>query len=91
MDVLCSDKTGTLTLNKLTISEPWALSADEKSASSKSTTASSNTGCTDVIQDLIMTGALAAKRSGDQKDAIDQEQLTSQIGAEIHLKVALWC
>ncbi len=58
MDVLCSDKTGTLTLNKLQINEPWVL----EDAS----------GSEDMIQRLILLGALGAKQSGDAKDAIDQ-------------------
>lgn len=52
MDVLCSDKTGTLTLNQLTVDTP--------------ATASGATA-----EEVILIGALAARREGDP-DAIDQ-------------------
>jgi len=69
MDVLCSDKTGTLTLNKLTISEPWV--CDGSPASGKGKEVASSSQDPERIDQLIMVGAMAAKRSGDQQDAID--------------------
>ena len=50
VDVLCSDKTGTLTKNQLTLGEPFLFGTQE-------------------AQRLILAGALASQRDGD--DAID--------------------
>jgi H+-transporting ATPase len=50
VDILCSDKTGTLTKNQLTLGEPTLFGTDD-------------------AQKLILAGALASQRDGD--DAID--------------------
>merc|ERR1719163_1670047 len=55
MNVLCSDKTGTLTMNQLSVTQP-AFVTDEHRAGE---------------DEMLFVGACAAKRGGEEQDAID--------------------
>merc|ERR1719460_3167381 len=75
MNILCSDKTGTLTKNELAVQSPAFLAPHSRCTSE---------------DELVFVAALAAHRGGSEQDAIDKcicAEVTEKHGEE--MKVAL--
>ena len=69
MDVLCSDKTGTLTQNKLRIDRPWTLHTNQPTSVADSLP-EMNVDEEACEKDVVFFGALASQWEGS-KEAID--------------------
>ena len=69
MDVLCSDKTGTLTQNKLRIDRPWTLHTNQPTSVADSLP-EVNVDEEACEKDVVFFGALASQWEGS-KEAID--------------------
>jgi H+-transporting ATPase len=67
MDVLCSDKTGTLTQNKLALGEPYCVDGVKPEEIILAAALASRTGAGDAIDQAVANGLFRSSRSGEAR------------------------